>query len=124
MHAKLSVVVPALTVLLLASPFLTTSCFSTPFLTISLAAAPDPASGMRATEPWPADGADPAVERLLRQPYPASDGSSRDAFVYVPRGYATEPDRRWPVLLFLHGNGERGDGRDDLDWLLAEGPLY
>jgi predicted peptidase len=27
--------------------------------------------------------------------------------VYVPRGY--EPNRSWPLILFLHGSGERGE---------------
>lgn len=47
----------------------------------------------------------------------------RDVFVYLPRGYASSAER-WPVLLFLHGNGERGDGKADLDFLLKNGPLY
>jgi len=29
--------------------------------------------------------------------------------VYVPREYASDPGRRFPVILFLHGAGERGD---------------
>ncbi len=29
--------------------------------------------------------------------------------VYLPPGYEAEPDRRWPLLLFLHGMGDRGD---------------
>src|SRR4029079_18163320 len=26
--------------------------------------------------------------------------------------------------LFLHGNGERGDGKQELDYVLGHGPLY
>jgi predicted peptidase len=34
--------------------------------------------------------------------------------VYLPRGY--EAEREWPLLLFLHGKGERGDdGRAQLE---------
>jgi len=29
--------------------------------------------------------------------------------LYVPRDYHKKPDFRWPLLLFLHGIGERGD---------------
>src|SRR5690606_41392068 len=29
--------------------------------------------------------------------------------VYVPREYAAAGERRFPVILFLHGAGERGD---------------
>ncbi len=62
--------------------------------------------------------------RLVRQSYAASDGQERAYFVYLPAGYESDRDRRWPLLLFLHGDGERGDGRDDLDWVLVHGPLY
>ena len=30
-------------------------------------------------------------------------------WLHLPPGYWTEPGRRWPLLLFLHGRGERGD---------------
>lgn len=29
--------------------------------------------------------------------------------VYHPQGYAADTTKRWPVILFLHGAGERGD---------------
>jgi predicted peptidase len=48
----------------------------------------------------------------------------RDHFVYLPKGYDAASPRLWPVLLFLHGNGERGDAKADLDYLLKNGPLY
>lgn len=35
------------------------------------------------------------------------DGVSYRYQVFVPAGYT--PDKAWPVLLFLHGSGERGD---------------
>jgi predicted peptidase len=50
-------------------------------------------------------------------------GAERDFFVYLPRGYG-ERSEPWPLLLFLHGNGERGDAKADLDFLLVNGPLY
>lgn len=28
--------------------------------------------------------------------------------LYLPEGYAGAPDRRWPLILFLHGRGESG----------------
>jgi predicted peptidase len=37
----------------------------------------------------------------------ALDGENYAYFVYVPPEY--NPDRPWPVILFLHGSGERGD---------------
>ena len=29
--------------------------------------------------------------------------------LFLPKGYGAEPDKRWPLILFLHGMGERGD---------------
>ena len=28
---------------------------------------------------------------------------------FLPRGYGTGPEEKWPLILFLHGMGERGD---------------
>jgi predicted peptidase len=36
--------------------------------------------------------------------------------LYVPRAAATQPDKKWPLILFLHGAGERGS---DV-WLVAK----
>jgi predicted peptidase len=47
----------------------------------------------------------------------------REFLLYLPRGYADDTSRHWPVILFLHGGGERGNGRDDLDYVLHHGPL-
>jgi len=47
----------------------------------------------------------------------------RDFYVYVPSGYEDD-EREWPILLFLHGNGERGDGKEELDFVLVHGPMY
>lgn len=30
-------------------------------------------------------------------------------WVDLPAGYADDPGRRWPLIVFLHGSGERGD---------------
>lgn len=39
--------------------------------------------------------------------------------LYVPKAYADDVTRRWPLLLFLHGSGERGD---DLAKVKVHGP--
>lgn len=39
--------------------------------------------------------------------------------LFKPKGYDAAPDRRWPLLLFLHGAGERGD---KLDRVAVHGP--
>lgn len=67
---------------------------------------------------------EPAAPQLLRQAYVSPSEGDREYFVYLPRGYAGDGDRLWPVMLFLHGDGERGDGLEDLDWVLVHGPLY
>ena len=42
-----------------------------------------------------------------------------DYLLYLPAGYHDEPDKTWPLLLFLHGAGERGS---DLEILKKHGP--
>ena len=72
----------------------------------------------------PAVGQQPSADQLLRRSYDSSaTGERRDYFVYLPRGYADSNDIQWPVLFFLHGAGERGNAREDLDYLLVHGPL-
>lgn len=39
--------------------------------------------------------------------------------LYLPKGYAQDSTQRWPLLLFLHGSGERGD---DLEKVKKHGP--
>lgn len=60
--------------------------------------------------------------QLLRVSYhSARMNAERDYFVYLPRGFAQR--ELWPVILFLHGNGERGDGKGELDFVMKHGPL-
>lgn len=64
---------------------------------------------------------------LLRIPLTSTvDQEERDYFVYLPKGYqqAIKSGEKLPVLLFLHGDGERGNGKDELDFVLTHGPLY
>lgn len=66
-----------------------------------------------------------SVEELHRIEYTSEvDNSKRDYFVYLPRGYHSSVQKQWPVMLFLHGNGERGNGKGELDYVLKNGPLY
>jgi predicted peptidase len=37
----------------------------------------------------------------------------------LPEGYASDPQKRWPLIVFLHGSGERGT---DLEALKKHGP--
>ncbi|NQY35009.1 MAG: alpha/beta hydrolase [Alteromonadaceae bacterium] len=66
-----------------------------------------------------------STEQLLRDSYiSVIDEKEHDYFVYLPQGYASNPQKKWPVMLFLHGNGERGNGKDELDFVITHGPLY
>lgn len=68
---------------------------------------------------------DELTDQLLRESYVSSfDDSERDYFLYLPQGYDPLSDKKWPVILFLHGNGERGNGKDELDYVKHHGPLY
>ena len=47
--------------------------------------------------------------QLLRLPYQSTATSAaREFFVYLPVDYDADSAYRWPVILFLHGAGERG----------------
>jgi predicted peptidase len=64
-------------------------------------------------------------EKLLKDHYVSEvDHQERDYFVYLPRGYESNKSKKWPVILFLHGNGERGNGKEDLNYVITHGPLY
>lgn len=52
----------------------------------------------------------------------AATGLERDYYVYLPEGFAQKD--HWPVLMFLQGNGERGNGKDELDYVFVSGPLF
>jgi predicted peptidase len=52
------------------------------------------------------------------------DSIVRDYFLYTPSGFDKNSDEKLPVILFLHGNGERGNGKEDLDYVITHGPLY
>ncbi len=42
-------------------------------------------------------------------PQPAIEPGSYRYQLFLPRGYRAEPARTYPLLVFLHGSGERGD---------------
>ncbi|PIB36736.1 peptidase [Reichenbachiella sp. 5M10] len=66
----------------------------------------------------------PSPERLETIPYISdTDQSERNYYLYIPKGYDSE-DKDWPVILFLHGNGERGNGQEELAYTMAHGPIY
>lgn len=63
-------------------------------------------------------------DKLIRLSYHAtSTGQKRDYLVYLPVSYFDDETRNWPVIFFLHGHGQRGNGLGDLDHVLVHGPL-
>lgn len=44
---------------------------------------------------------------------------SGNYLVYLPEGYDADPSKKWPLILFLHGAGERGS---DINKVKAHGP--
>jgi len=62
--------------------------------------------------------------QLLRPSYRSeATGEERRYLLYLPAGYE-EADEAWPVIFFLHGGGERGNGLSDLDYVLLHGPIH
>jgi predicted peptidase len=76
-----------------------------------LASMSDPAAAAGLSEP--------ELKRIKYQS--ARTGKEREYFVYLPRGFKQKD--HWPVMLFLHGDGERGDAKAELDYVLIHGPL-
>ena len=65
-----------------------------------------------------------SLDRLLRIPYQSVvTEEQREFLTYLPVGYEDDEKRKWPVMLFLHGHGERGNGKDELDYVMNHGPL-
>ena len=63
--------------------------------------------------------------QLLRVAYQSGcTDAERDFFLFLPKGYDPNIAEKWPVIIFLNGDGERGNGKDELDYLLKNGPLY
>lgn len=49
------------------------------------------------------------------------DTNCNGYYTYLPKDYST--DRKFPLLIFLHGMGELGNGATDLPKLLRSGPM-
>lgn len=88
---------------------------------------PTPAANMITNDVLPDTGPLPdgrSAPKLLRIAYPSLvTGKEREYLVYLPAGYDSQPSKKWPVMLFLHGDGERGNGKEKLDLVMKHGPL-
>lgn len=67
--------------------------------------ADDPAPGKQVAQSFPREGRKRAVKL--------------DYWLYLPKDYQAEGEKKFPLVLFLHGSGERGS---DLDKVLIHGP--
>ena len=69
-------------------------------------------------------GARPTVQvQTGQQAHTFARGQSRlNYLLFLPEGYERNSDKRWPLLLFLHGIAKRGDTLEELELLKADGP--
>ena len=55
----------------------------------------------------------------------AANGSFIGFYEYKPVTYTANPDKKYPLIIFLHGIGERGNGTTQLPYVLANAiPKY
>jgi predicted peptidase len=96
-----------------------------PTFTFTTPATPTPTSTTPAT-PTPAPTATLAVQ-VGQQAYTfeaeVTQGSSTrnvrfNYLLFLPKDYGTDPHKKWPLILFLHGAGETGN---DLEMLEKHG---
>jgi predicted peptidase len=67
------------------------------------------AGGAGATATVRSYPAPPPILRPGQYPYSSLARKVRlNYLLYAPSGYGTDPKRRWPLIVFLHGSGERG----------------
>ena len=75
----------------------------------------------RAAELHPAPGKQVATSTTVK--VAGDDGQEREVtlryWLFVPADYSADESKKWPLLLFLHGSGERGD---DLEIVKEHGP--
>jgi putative CocE/NonD family hydrolase len=56
-----------------------------------------------------------------RQQALTSGANHLNYLLYLPSGYGTHPNQKWPLILFLHGGGEVGNDPQDLERVLKHG---
>jgi len=72
-------------------------------LVLVAACSTKPSTSEPAARPAPAA---PAASQVVTEHFHSDAlGVDKDVVVYLPRGYASQPDRKWPVFYYLHGLG-------------------
>lgn len=61
----------------------------------------------------------PALAAEGQHPQPRIVADGYEYLLHLPKGYNADAKARWPVLVFLHGSGERGD---DIERVKVHGP--
>lgn len=68
----------------------------------------------------------PAARTLTAMPagmtLPNYQGQTIGFYESLPRGYYNDPQKEWPLLVFLHGVSENGNGTSQLSRVLRHGP--
>lgn len=87
------------------SPLLLSACLAA-CGSSTTAPEPAPTGGPAEATPGPAATAEPSPSSIeVRSFTSPALGVAKDYVLYLPRGYASSPDRRYPVLYMLHGLG-------------------
>jgi len=65
-----------------------------------------------------------AGSKVFSQQVPKSLTASNGEFVgfyqFTPYDYTQNPTKKYPLIIFLHGIGERGNGTTELPWVLGD----
>src|SRR5256885_1351912 len=58
------------------------------------------------------------TSRMEAKTFVAAGGGTNklEYLLYLPKAYQTSPSTQWPLMLFLHGAGERGSNVFDVSW--------
>src|SRR5690606_14749386 len=66
--------------------------------------------------------AEPAAGKQTPESLDLGNGSKMGYQLYLPESYGKDPAAKVPVIIFLHGSGEAGDGTTQLDKVKIHGP--
>ena len=50
---------------------------------------------------------EPAAGKQVEMKFDSPTAGGMPYLLYLPKGYGDEPTKKWPVMMFLHGSGER-----------------
>jgi predicted peptidase len=75
----------------------------------------------KSTSVWQWRGGGGDFAKLLATPKPLDESATEvmQYMLYLPKSYNADSDKEWPLILFLHGAGERGD---DINLVAVHGP--